>query len=300
MNNKLINRFSLLMLLFAGLAIGSCEKETYSFGDIKTPANLQINTAVAGVNADNPNGDGTGVVNITATADNALSYKIDYGDGRVVMVPSGIASHQYNTPGVNDYNVTVTAIGTGGAQSTLTQPVKVYVAFNIPTAIAQGLTGGGSRTWMIDPSVAGHFGVGPADGFSPSWYAAPPDTREACAYDNELTFTLVGDNAISLTRATQNESFSTAASNSFYGVSGGDNCYAITVDGTTPITFMNANSGSTSANSTGIAFEVPGNGILAFGTGSNRYEILSISDTQMVLRNIGSDGNSWYQTFKVK
>ena len=121
MNNKLINRFSLLMLLFAGLAFASCEKETYSFGDIKTPANLQINTAVAGVNADNPNGDGTGVVNITATADNALSYKIDYGDGRVVMVPSGIASHQYNTPGVNDYNVTVTAIGTGGAQSTLTQ-----------------------------------------------------------------------------------------------------------------------------------------------------------------------------------
>ena len=39
----------------------------------------------------------------------------------------------------------------------------------------------------------------------------------------------------------------------------------------------------------------PGNGIINFGTGGTTYEILSITDTQVHLRNIGADGNSWYQ-----
>jgi hypothetical protein len=45
---------------------------------------------------------------------------------------------------------------------------------------------------------------------------------------------------------------------------------------------------------------VPGNGLVAIGTGSNTYEILQITSTTMTLRTIGADGNSWYQMFKVK
>ncbi len=49
-----------------------------------------------------------------------------------------------------------------------------------------------------------------------------------------------------------------------------------------------------------IQFMVPGNGIINFGTGGTIYEILSISQHNIHLRNIGIDGNSWYQKLKVK
>ncbi|MEO9210589.1 MAG: hypothetical protein ABI208_05795, partial [Ginsengibacter sp.] len=62
----------------------------------------------------------------------------------------------------------------------------------------------------------------------------------------------------------------------------------------------NATSASTSAISTRIQFVVPGNGLINFGTGGNTYEILSISESTVYLRNIGIDGNSWYQKLKVK
>jgi hypothetical protein len=45
---------------------------------------------------------------------------------------------------------------------------------------------------------------------------------------------------------------------------------------------------------------VPGNGIINFGTGGTTYEILSASATSIHLRNIGADGNSWYQKLKAK
>ena len=63
---------------------------------------------------------------------------------------------------------------------------------------------------------------------------------------------------------------------------------------------MDATSASTSANSTRIQFDVPGNGIINFGTGGTTYEILSISANNINLRNIGIDGNAWYQKLKAK
>jgi hypothetical protein len=63
---------------------------------------------------------------------------------------------------------------------------------------------------------------------------------------------------------------------------------------------MEATTASTSANSTRIQFTVPGNGIINFGTGGTTYEILLISATGINLRNIGADGNSWYQKLKNK
>ena len=96
------------------------------------------------------------------------------------------------------------------------------------------------------------------------------------------------------------QSFSIGAATSFYGVGGGDGCYGISTGGTKVLKFMDATTASTPANSTRIQFEVPGNGIINFGTGGVTYEILSYTATTMHLRNIGADGNSWYQKLKVK
>jgi hypothetical protein len=282
------------------IVFAACKKTEYSFGDLKSPANLTLTTAIAGVDATNPNGNGSGTVVITSTADNALTYNIDFGDGKTQVVPSGAITYKYTNPGTADYTITVNVVGKGGIISTITKKIKVFVAFEIPAAILQALTNGSSQIWITDKNSLGHFGVGPTDQFAPIWYAATPNSREACAYDDEITFSKDANNNVFMLVNNKGENFSIGAATSFYGFSGPDGCYSINTGGNKKLAFMNATSASTIANSTRIQFIVPGNGIINFGTGGTTYEIISITTTTINLRNIGADGNAWYQKLKVK
>ena len=298
----MIKNFIKTGLLIIAVAIGfsSCKKDEYAFGTIKVPANLAVTAVIEGKDAANPNGNGTGKVLITVTSSYALNYKIDFGDGTSQMVPSGVITYKYSNPGTNDFVITINAIGTGGATSTISTQVKVFVNFVIPPAILQDLTGGSSKIWITDNDATGHFGVGPSNEFSPIWYAATPNSREACAYDDQITFSKDIIDRVSINVNNSGQSFSIGAATTFYGVSGGDGCYNINTGGTKQLAFSNATSGSTPAQSKQIEFVVPGNGIINFGTGGVRYEILDITATQLRLRNIGADGNSWYQILKKK
>ena len=298
----MIKNFIKTGLLIIAVAIGfsSCKKDEYAFGTIKVPANLAVTAVIEGKDAANPNGNGTGKVLITVTSSYALNYKIDFGDGTSQMVPSGVITYKYSNPGTNDFVITINAIGTGGATSTISTQVKVFVNFVIPPAILQDLTGGSSKIWITDNDATGHFGVGPSNEFSPIWYAATPNSREACAYDDQITFSKDIIDRVSINVNNSGQSFSIGAATTFYGVSGGDGCYNINTGGTKQLAFSNATSGSTPAQSKQIEFVVPGNGIINFGTGGVRYEILDITATQLKLRNIGADGNSWYQILKKK
>lgn len=293
---------NIIILLFAasvGLFLG-CKKEKYSFGDIKTPSDLTLHTEIIGVDADNPYGDGSGSVTITTSAKDQLSYKIDFGDGTSKMVPSGTITHNYTTPGTEEYTITVSAVGTAGTTSTISEKIKVYVAFVIPEEIVDALTGEGSKVWISDNETPGHVGVGPDNEFTPSYYSAAPNERSPCLYDDEMTFTKTANGGVTLSVDNKGQSFLIEAATSFYGFSGGDDCYDVVIDNPRDLAFMNATSGSTSAVSTGIQFMVPGNGIINMGTGGNTYEILSISENSLHLRNIGIDGLAWYQIFRAK
>ncbi len=281
----------LLLVVFTG-----CKKAEYSIGDIITPTGLTLNAVVVGTDAANPFGNGTGKVDITVSASNALNYKIDFGDGTAPqMVPTGIIQYRYGNPGTTEYNISVNAIGTAGVMSTLTKKVKVFVNFQIPPAILQNLTNGSSKVWQTDKNAPGHFGVGPNNEFAPIWYSATPNSREPCAYDDDITFSKDANDNVKMSIDNKGASFSIGAATAFYGFAGGDGCYAINTGGLKSLIFMNSTTNSTPAQSTQIQFTVPGNGIINFGTGGTTYEILSITDTQIHLRNIGADGNSWYQ-----
>lgn len=290
----------ILLLITATFVFIGCEKKKYTFGEFKTPSGLTLITAIAGVDANNPNGNGTGNVTITTAATNAITYKIDFGDGKTLIVPSGIINYKYSNPGTTDYNITVNAIGTGGVTSTITKKIKVFVAFEIPAGIVSALTGGSSKIWITDKAEPGHFGVGQTDLFFPNYYGATPNSREACAYDDEITFSKDVNNNIFMIVNNKGESFSLGGSTSFYGFSGGDGCYAINTGGLKKLIFMDATSTSTPANSTRIQFVVPGNGIINFGTGATEYEILSVTGTQVHLRSVGVTGLAWYMKLKVK
>ncbi len=290
--------FVVLFLLFIGFS--SCKKEEYSFGDVTAPTGLSVKTTILGVDNTNPNGNGTGKVTIAATCSNALSYNIDFGDGTQQVVSSGNITYKYSNPGTTEYTLTVNAIGKGGATSTITKKVRVFVKFTIPPYIITALTNGSSQTWVTDKAAPGHVGVGPGDQFAPIWYEAPPNSRDACLYDDEITFSKDASDNISMVVDNKGQTFVIAAATAYYGLTGGDGCYNISTGGTKKLNFLDATSASTSANSTRIQFNVPGNGIVNFATGGTAYEVLAITPTTVQLRNIGADGNAWYQKLKVK
>jgi hypothetical protein len=286
------------MISAAMLVVMGCEKEEYTFGDITSPTDLAVTAVVEGANAANPDGNGTGKVSITAAANGALTYKVDFGDGITQMVPSGNIVYKYKTPGTQEYTITVSAVGTGGVQTVASKKAKVFVRFEIPADIVTSLTNNASKKWATANEADGHFGVSATDVFSPLWYAATPNSREACAYDDVITFSKDANGNISLAIDSKGQMFSIGAATGVYGFSGPDGCYAISTGGTKSLKFFEATSSSTTSESRRIEFEVPGNGIINFGTGGKSYEILSITPTLLHVRSIGADGNAWYMKLK--
>lgn len=298
-NLKYILGFALLI----AITIFACKKTDYSFGKIKTPGGISVTATPQGVDATHPDGDGSGIVTVTITATDVTTYKVYSGDalGDSALSSTGAFTFTYATEGTNVYTIAVNAIGTGGAMSTVTKQVKVFYTFPLPADILAGLTNGSSQTWISAHDVQGHFGVGPAATFTADYYKAAPDEKPACAYDDEITFKKIDNNTVSITVDNKGETFLIGASVGYYGQTGsGDGCYPVNTGGTKTLGFGAAVSGSGAANSTGVQFTVPGNGIVDFGTGSGTYEILSLSAGVMMLRNIGIDGNAWYQILKVK
>jgi hypothetical protein len=298
----MMNKISSLSTILAAatLLISSCKKTEYNFGALKSPSNLVLNTVVVGTSTSAPDGNGSGIVQLTVTADNAITYNIDFGDGNKQMVPSGVINYKYTSPGTFDYTITVNAVGTGGILSTVSKRIRVFVAFTIPDAILSALTNGSSKVWVSDKDAPGHFGVGPAAEFTPIWYSADPNSRQPCAYDDEITFSKDAAGNVFMLLDNRGQSFVIGAAAAYYGLANAEDCRDINTAGTKRLSFMDATSASTPAVSTRIQFTVPGNGLVNWGVGSNTYEILSITSTQMHLRTIGVDGNAWYTKLKVK
>ncbi len=192
---------------------------------------MSLTATIDGVDANNPYGYGTGTVVITSTATNTITYKIDFGDGKTQLISSGTINYKYSTPGTAEFTITVNAIGTGGTISTISKKIKVFVAFEIPVAIVQFLINDSSKIWVTDKAAQGHFGVGASDGFTPNYYAATPNSRSLCGYDDEISFSKNANNNISMTIDTKGQSFSINAAAGFYGFSGGDFCFDISTVG---------------------------------------------------------------------
>ena len=189
---------SIIIILLLLTGFNSCRKTDYSFGNIKTPSNITITTNIQGANTANPTGDGSGNITVSVTATDAITYKIYFGNGDSVLTPLGTASYKYTVLDTNTYTITVNAIGTAGAMSSLSKQVKVLYKYQIPANILANLTKGTSKTWAIAKDTVGHFGVGPSNTFSADWYKAQPNEKPSCAYGSMVTFTQVGTNGMTI------------------------------------------------------------------------------------------------------
>ncbi len=94
-----------------------------------TPSNLVVNHELVGATVSLPNGDGSGVVNFSVSADNATSYKILIDGGPVINSTTGIFSHTFTQGGTNSHTVIVSAYnGTKFISTT-----KVIIVYVLPT-----------------------------------------------------------------------------------------------------------------------------------------------------------------------
>ncbi len=287
--------------------MSSCDKTEYSLGDLTPPSNIVITADLVGATTALPNGDGSGDVNFTIKADNALAYRIDYdaSDGiSLVFLATGKASRKYTKLGVNKYLVTVVAYGKGGSSSTATKEITVQSNFTPNPAIITNLTGGTSKTWIVDKSVAGHFGVGPWGDANPtpSWWSASVNEKVACCncfYTTKFTFTKTAT-GYTLTVASPDGAFTKTGTlaGGLPGIpaSGGEACYPY-AGGTSSFSFVPSSTGiPASAPSTKTAIQLSGvNTFIGYGAVLKEYEIMVLTANYMYLRVQGTEtGNAWY------
>lgn len=304
---------NLFILVATFILLGGCQDDLETFGDINAPKNLQVNYTIQGVTTDLPNGDGSGKVDFVATADKAISYKFIYSDGTEAVVPSGIVTKRFTTPGTNNYTVTVIATGTAGVASSTTINLDVFSLFDDAEAI-NFLTEGGSKTWYWAAAEPGHLGVGPnsndeTQNYYPHWYQAAPFEKagspdSSCLYDNELTFSLVNG----VLKYELDNGGSTFFNVDFQSVVGGsqgsDFCYSYDTSGQKTVTLSPSESfvtlnAETLSQTRGTMLNFSDNGFMGYYIGQSSYEILSITNNRMVVRAVmgGNPALAWYHTF---
>ncbi|MGB5983115.1 MAG: PKD domain-containing protein [Nonlabens sp.] len=316
------NYLRYLMVLTVAFALFSCQEDDVEFGDVIAPSNLTIDFTRDGEDATNPEGDGSGLVTFNASAANALNYIFDFGDGFTESSFDGTVEHRFVQLGVNTYNVTVTATGTGGAATTQTILVDVLSLFDDPEAkefLTGGTLDGDSKTWYWSVSENGHWGVGPTSligGQSPGSYFTPAffpvpafgrycDDLTECFYEDTMTFSRSGNDVI----FELDNSGSTYFHNTYLSQFGGptadnpnnaDECLPFTAPAPGVVTFVpTTNSPEVpEEESTKTSIILGNDNFLSWYAGSSEYEILEISDNRVVFRTVqGNDpALAWYHT----
>ncbi len=296
------------MICLLLLAMVSCEKDDYEFGDLNSPSGIKVNAELVGKDDANPNGDGSGLVNFTATSVNGFSYKYIFSDGTTQNSPSGVFQKRFTQNGTNTYSVTVLASGRGGMTSSLTFEVTVFSNFSDDDAVAK-LTGGSTKTWYWAAAEPGHLGVGQNDGnadlnFYANYYQAAPFEKagapaSACLYEAELKFSLV-NGQLQFEQDNKGHTFFNAAFQSVVGGSAGsDNCYDFNTAGIKNVQLGPSSSVVAADKKRGTEMTFSDGGFMGYYIGQTTYEILSITDNRLYVRAVmgGNPALAWYHIF---
>ena len=304
-----------IVLFSLTLTFLGCQENDYKFGEIITPNNLTITADVVGKDANNPFGDGSGTVNFTVTADNASSY-VFFFDGVAEKAPSGKLEKRFSKVGVNVYTVVVKANGTGGLSSTKTMDVEVFSSFSDVEAenFLSGANVGDSKKWYWQADKDVHVGLGPVtDDYGNGEFAYEAwwngikawDAEKGCMYDNEFVFTRTA-NGLTFEQ-TVGPAFVPAAYADAIGIAG-DQCHDETVAtkmfGVKTVSFGPSTSKAALEGSYNneeyrkTSFEIGDGGFMGWFVGASKYDIISISNDELIVRIIqAGDGFAWYHKF---
>jgi hypothetical protein len=299
-----------LILIFSG-----CKKDQYELGDLTKPANLQVSYTIVGQDNENPYGDGSGLVEFSASADNALSYYFDFDDNKDRKVaPGGKFTNQFSINGVNIYNVIVYAVGTGGITTSKMTPVEVLSDFRDEEAV-QLLTGGNSKSWYWAADQPGHLGLGPNSLVNPDnaapyengeytysyWYAAAPwEKIETSLYDCKFVFTIQDGGSMTFEHINPTgEAFIQGLYSQEFGF-GDEGSYPFEFGGVKNVTLSPSNSIATEDGGyRGTTMTYSDGGFMGFYAGSSEYEIIELTESTLKVRMVQANEPlfAWYHTF---
>ncbi|GGZ78114.1 family 16 glycosylhydrolase [Algibacter mikhailovii] len=203
MRNIKYKYYGLGLFLALAMIFTGCQDDDQTFGAVKIPTNVTLTAEIICEDCTDADGDGSGLVNIVATASGALAYKFDFGDGFTETNQTGKVTHRFTSVGVNTYTVVVNAVGTGGVQSSTTMNVTVRSDFEDIEA-KDFLSGGSgnSKTWYWAADKPSNIALGsnvkdspnPGDHTFPTFFNSDPfHPDKLCMYDAELVFTQDAD-----------------------------------------------------------------------------------------------------------
>lgn len=128
---KTLRAFKALMLVFVLLIACSSGNSDDDFEPnepvVITPSNLGVSVTIMGVDNNHPNGDGSGIVQFTTTATDAVKYGFQYGTNTEEQNTSGQFEYEFEKMGTNIYTVTFYAYSSTGHSTSKIKAPTVYV-----------------------------------------------------------------------------------------------------------------------------------------------------------------------------
>ena len=304
---KNFSQYILIGLTGLMVLISSCQIDNYELGNLIAPTNVDVTYEIVGADAENPNGDGSGVVNFIATADNEITFNFEFGDGKDNQIAAGgKTSHTFSINGVNSYNVTVFAVGTGGITSNITIQIEIFSSFSDDEA-EQFLTGGATKSWYWAADQSGHLGLGPndqvyenGDHTYPAWYqAAPWEKVESSLYQCELVFSIESGKLTFEQLNPTGEAFIQGIYSEELGL-GAEGSYPFDIEGVKNVSFGPSSSIATiDGQYRGTTINYSDGGFMGFYAGSSEYEIIQITENLLTVRMVQANEPlfAWYHTF---
>jgi len=279
-----------LFILFSGIIISCGGDSDPEIPKTLPVSNLVVTTEIVGETASNPEGDGSGVVNFSATADNASGFRLEY-DGLSQAMVNGKLSLTFETPGIQVYDVKILAVGQSNGAVSKNVIIEVKREYEVPADLLSLLTNNGSQKWRIKSEVGGHMGVGPLGASTPEYWAAKAFEKDYTSmYDD--TYYFVTD-----------KSFEHKTGGAVYGKEGpltkdlGSSAEAPNEDeeienyplGDYKEEWQYASIGGVES------LYLSGNAFLGFYIGGTHvYDILARTEKDLILRTEGDDGNGWF------
>ena len=299
-------KYILPILVWMLFIFSSCQKDEFELGDLVAPTNVSLTYNIVGVDDEHPYGDGSGIVNFIATADNEITFNYVFGDGFDTISANGVKSHRFSKPGVNTYIVAVFAIGTGGVTSNNSVQVEVLSNFSDEEAV-QLLTGGSSKTWYWAADQLGHLGLGPnfvEDGNEnhtwPSWYQAAPWEKSASSlYECEFVFSLEGGDMKFEQKNHTGEAFIQGIYAAELGL-GDEGSHPFDIEGVKNAQFSPSSSIATiDGDYRGTTINFSDGGFMGFYAGSSSYEIIEVTENMLRVRMVQANNPdfAWYHIF---
>lgn len=99
------------------------ERET----EANIPTGLSLSVEIVGLDANNPYGDGSGEILLSAVAKNAVKYTYKFNNGSEEVSKEGTFSYTFREKGTHEHNITVLAYSSTGNAIDISETITVFV-----------------------------------------------------------------------------------------------------------------------------------------------------------------------------